>query len=131
MLTPVLHPLGATFGFDATQIHPSILVPGYQRPDLDAIADAKEKALAAFLLANTPAIQADYVFRKELLREINFWYTQTRDDVLCLWGPTGSGKTSVANQFFARLGVPVFHLKGHKKLELIEAFGHYVVGANG
>lgn len=124
-------PLGSTYGFADQEIHPSIMIPGYEHPDLDGIADPKEKAMAAYLKGNVPPINGGYVFRKDLIRELNFWYTQTSGDVLCLWGPTGSGKTSLANQFLARLGVPVFHLKGHKKMELIEAFGHYVAGPNG
>jgi cobaltochelatase CobS len=124
-------PLGSTFGFSANEIPPSIQIPGYEHPDLDTLQDPKEKAVASFLKGNVPPVDSGYVFRKDLLRELNFWYTQTSGDVLCLWGPTGSGKTSLANQFLARLGVPVFHLKGHKKMELIEAFGHYVAGPNG
>lgn len=124
-------PLGQTFGFSDSEINPKIEVPGYQHPDLDTIQDPREKQVASFLKGNVPPVDAGYVFRKDLIREMNFWYTQTQGDVLCLWGPTGSGKTSLVNQFLARLGVPVFHLKGHKKMELIEAFGHYVAGPNG
>ncbi len=124
-------PLGSTFGFADTEINPQVTVPGYDHPDLESIQDPREKQVASFLKGNVPPVDAGYVFRKDLIRELNFWYTQTSGDVLCLWGPTGSGKTSLVNQFLARLGVPVFHLKGHKKMELIEAFGHYVAGPNG
>lgn len=124
-------PLGSTFGFSPTDVNPSITIPGYVHPDLSTLQDSPEKAVSAFLQGNVPPVDQGYVFRKDLIRELNFWYTQTSGDVLCLWGPTGSGKTSLANQFLARLGVPVFHLKGHKKMELIEAFGHYVAGPNG
>ena len=124
-------PLGRTFGFADTEINPQVTVPGYDHPDLESIQDPREKQVASFLKGNVPPVDAGYVFRKDLIRELNFWYTQTSSDVLCLWGPTGSGKTSLVNQFLARLGVPVFHLKGHKKMELIEAFGHYVAGPNG
>lgn len=126
----VLYPLGATFGFSANEINPKITVPGYDHSDLDSIADPGQKAAAAFVAANVPAVNPHYVIRKDLLRDFNFWYTQT-NDVACLWGPTGSGKTSFPIEFFGRLGVPVFQLTGHKKMELMEAFGHYVVGKNG
>ncbi len=126
----VQYPLGATFGFSDTEINPQITVPGYDHSDLDSIQDPNQKAAAAFVAANVPGINSDYVIRKDMLREFNFWYTKTTD-VLCLWGPTGSGKTSLPNEIFGRLGVPVFPLTGHKKMELMDAFGHYVAGPNG
>lgn len=124
-------PLGSTFGFAPNDINPQITIAGYEHPDLDSVLDQKEKAVASFLKTNVPPVDSGYVFRKDLIRDLNFWYSQTSGDVLCLWGPTGSGKTSLANQFLSRLGVPVFHLKGHRKMQLIDAFGHYVAGPNG
>lgn len=90
-----------------------------------------DSALGAFLLAAIPNKDEHYKFRKELVSALNYWWTGGEGDVLCLYGPTGSGKTSLPEQFFARLGVPCFSVKGHRKFEPHEAFGHFVLDGSG
>ena len=126
------YPLAATFGLDTSQVDPSIMVPGYSIPDLATLTDPAAPQYAAFLRAAIPVADPLYEFRKEVVSDIfNWWMDGESRDVLQLWGPTGSGKTSAFDEWCARLGVPRFAAKGHKMFEAHEAFGHYVSGPNG
>lgn len=122
ILVPVLHSLQAICGFDPKVVDPSIEVQGYDIPDFQSIKDPELAQHAAFLKGAVPAIDAAYSFRREMVRDFYYWFT-SGEDVLLLWGPTGSGKTSLPEQLFARLGVPLFSVKGHKDFREHEAFG--------
>ena len=41
-------------------------------------------------------------------------------DPLYLYGPTGSGKTSLIKQLAARLNYPVFEVTGHGRMEFAD-----------
>lgn len=80
-----------------------------------------------------PAIDPLYRFRPSVLSGVLTWF-QTREvlkDSLWLYGPTGSGKTSVFEQVCARLNIPVFAFEGHERIEAPEFFGTWVNGPNG
>lgn len=123
ILVPVMYKLADVFGLDPNEVDPSIEVQGYQIPDPSTIEDQEMAAHAAFLLGAVPQIDPLYQFRKEIVRDIYYWW-MSGEDVLLLWGPTGAGKTSVFEQWCARLGVPLFGLKGHRDFREHEAFGH-------
>lgn len=75
-----------------------------------------------------PRIDPDYLFRKELLSDILAWNRGAAgDDPLYLTGPTGSGKSSIITQIAARLGIPLFVVSCHERMEIPELFGRYVV----
>lgn len=75
-----------------------------------------------------PRIDPDYHFRKELLSDILAWNRGAAgDDPLYLTGPTGSGKSSIITQIAARLGIPLFVVSCHERMEIPELFGRYVV----
>ena len=131
ILVPMAYPLGATFGFSDTEIDPAIEVMGFAIADPETLEDDYDKAVAAFLLSAVPVADPIYKFRKDLLRDINYWWLTGRGEVLHLWGPTGAGKTSVMNEWCARLGVPMFGGKGHRNYEAHEAFGQFVIAAGG
>ena len=73
----------------------------------------------------TPAPDPDYIFH-ETCRDIIVWLMQTSDP-LYVFGPTGSGKTSLIKQLAARLNYPVFEVTGHNRLEFPDLVGHLCV----
>jgi cobaltochelatase CobS len=126
------YPLAETFGLDSNKVDESIKVAGYDIPDPASLPDPLARQHAEFLRAAIPEVDPMYEFRQEVVSDIfNWWIDDDGRDVLMLWGPTGVGKTSVFDQWCARLGVPRFALKGHKMFEAHEAFGHYIAGPNG
>ncbi len=131
LLVVVVYSICDVFGLDPKEVDPSITIEGFMIPDPAALADPVAAAYAAFLRAAIPPVDPNYQFRKELVRDIRYWWLNGDDDVLLLWGPTGSGKTSVFEQWCARLGIPLFMAKGHRRFEPQEAFGQFVGGENG
>jgi len=80
-----------------------------------------------------PKIDPLYRFRPSVLSGVLTWF-ETREvlkDSLWLYGPTGSGKTSVFEQVCARLNIPVYTFEGHERIEAPEFFGSWVNGPNG
>lgn len=131
ILVPQRISLQAAFNLDPQEVDPTIEVMGFDLPDpLPADSNDPRAPYIAFLRSAVPAIDPLYEFRKELVRDIYYWW-QSGEDVLVLFGPTGSGKTSLLEQWCARLGVPLFAGKGHRGFEPHEAFGHYVAGQGG
>lgn len=124
--------LQVTFNLDPNQVDPAIMVSGYAVPDPSTLTDPVAQQYASFLLAAIPETDPHYTFRKDVISDIfNWWIDDESRDVLQLWGPTGSGKTSAFDEWCGRLGVPRFAVKGHRGFEPHEAFGHYVSGPNG
>lgn len=56
----------------------------------------------------TPTPSPDYLFH-ESSRDIIVWFLE-RSDPLYVFGPTGSGKTSLVKELAARLHYPVFEV---------------------
>ncbi|TRZ99108.1 MAG: hypothetical protein D4R84_02625 [Rhodocyclaceae bacterium] len=121
ILVPKTFPLASTFGFDPKKVDPAITVQGYEIPD-PATLGQDEAPYAQLLLSMVPAVDPLYHFRQDIVQAIYYWYL-TGEDVLMLWGPTGSGKTSAWEQFCARLGIPMTTMKGHRDFKDHEAFG--------
>lgn len=75
-----------------------------------------------------PAANPDYMFRKDLLSDILAWMRGASGaDPLYLVGPTGSGKSSLITQVAAQLGIPLYVVSCHERMEIPELFGRYVV----
>ncbi len=72
--------------------------------------------------SRTPPINPHYVF-PDTIRDLVVWFMQPSDP-LYLFGPTGSGKTSLIHQVAARLNYPVFDVTGHGRLEFADLTGH-------
>ena len=70
----------------------------------------------------TPAIDPHYSFH-ESARDAAVWF-MNKLDPLYLYGPTGSGKTSLIKQLAARLNYPIFEVTGHARLEFADLCGH-------
>ena len=73
----------------------------------------------------TPTPSPDYIFH-ESSRDIIVWFLE-RSDPLYVFGPTGSGKTSLIKELAARLHYPVFEVTGHGRLEFADLAGHLAV----
>jgi MoxR-like ATPase len=131
ILVPCEYPLAVTFGLDPNEVDPAICVPGFAIPDAARLCDPEALRVGEFLRAAIPQADPLYRFRKDLVRDLYYWWMSGETDMLCLWGPTGTGKTSLFVQWCARLGVPLFCGKGHRGFEPHEAFGHYVAGPGG
>lgn len=125
------YPLAATFGLDPKEVDPSISVSGFEIPDPANLSDPDARRTAEFLRGAVPVADPMYRFRKDLVRDLFYWWGTGGDEVMMFWGPTGSGKTSIFTEWCARLGVPLFIGKGHRGFEPHEAFGHYILAAGG
>lgn len=123
--------LAHAFGLDPNEVDPQITVEGFAIPEPATLADPTAAAYAAYLRAAIPQRDPNYQFRKDLIRMVRYWWLTGSGDVLLLWGPTGTGKTSLVEQWCAVLGIPLFMAKGHKRFEPMEAFGQFVGGENG
>lgn len=71
----------------------------------------------------------DYVFRREVLRDILAFLRKPNGDALFITGPTGSGKTSVVNEVCARLNWPVQQLTLNSRFEFTQLTGHFTYSA--
>lgn len=66
-----------------------------------------------------PSADPVYVFIKDALRVITAWWQfPARNEGLLLFGPTGSGKTTLVKNFFARINVPVVTIPCGKNTKL-------------
>ena len=75
--------------------------------------------------AYTPKIDPLYQFH-ESMRDPVVWFLDPSDP-LYVFGPTGSGKTSLIKQLAARLNYPVFCVNAHGRLEFQDLVGHLSV----
>jgi cobaltochelatase CobS len=73
----------------------------------------------------TPVEDKNYIFH-ESSRDVVVWF-MSPSDPLYLFGPTGSGKTSLIKQLAAKLNYPVFEITGHSRLEYPDMVGHLAV----
>jgi cobaltochelatase CobS len=73
----------------------------------------------------TPEVDKNYIFHSSS-RDVIVWFISPSDP-LYLFGPTGSGKTSLIKQLAAKLNYPVFEITGHSRLEFPDMVGHFSV----
>jgi cobaltochelatase CobS len=102
---------------------------GSNLPPIPITVRKREPETEAFI----PQIDPLYRFRLSVLSGVLTWF-HTRGmlrDSLWLYGPTGSGKTSVFEQACARLNIPLFAFEGHERREAPEFFGSWVNGPHG
>lgn len=73
----------------------------------------------------SPQADPDYLFH-ESSRDVIVWFLE-QSDPLYVFGPTGSGKTSIIKELAARINYPVFEVTGHSRLEFPDLVGHLSV----
>ena len=76
-----------------------------------------------------PKRHENYVFRREVLRDLLAFLRKPNGDALFITGPTGSGKTSAVNEVCARLNWPVEQLTLTSRFEFSELTGHFTISA--
>lgn len=76
-----------------------------------------------------PDIDPNYVFQSEVTR--NFLMATMKGGYAYLLGPTGSGKTTLPEQFAARTGRPFFRQQFHQEMEPAELMGTWTVVEGG
>lgn len=123
LLVPCAYSLQEAFGLDPNEVDPSVEVMGYDIPDPSTLDDPVLQQHAEFLRAAIPSIDPVYKHRRDVISDMYYWWLTGGEDVLLLWGPTGSGKTSSPEQWCARLGIPLFMVKGHRDFKEWEATG--------
>jgi len=88
--------------------------------------DAPDHALIDVYTERTqfvPEIDPTYVFDKKRVKKMLQWLSGRYKKNLLLTGPTGCGKSSIVEQVCARLGIEVFRVACHGKLEFSEILG--------
>jgi|DeeseametaMP0747_FD_contig_123_7434_length_4488_multi_7_in_2_out_0_3 cobaltochelatase CobS len=77
--------------------------------------------------SDVPAVNSDYYFREELFMAIaSFWDAGFhKSSGMYLFGFHGTGKTSLIEQFAARLNIPCFVLECSEDVELSDVLGQW------
>jgi len=82
--------------------------------------------------APTPGYQArtelvpdveDYVFDRKSLQILRAWWVSGTREPLFIYGPQGCGKTTLPEQFAARLNIPVLSIMGRERMEKSDLVG--------
>lgn len=106
----VEYTVGDVFGIPKTSRLASMKVKGGANPDHPMIPKRKR-----------------HLFREAHLADLIAWWggygNQTYNEGYYLWGPHGSGKSSLFLQFAARLNIPVFSMVGRGTLEFEDLVG--------
>lgn len=72
-----------------------------------------------------PALNPLHVFEPDTYTTLAQWWTCAQNEPLYITGPAGSGKTTTAEQFCARLHLPVVTVMGHARLDRRDLIGHW------
>lgn len=70
-----------------------------------------------------PTKNGDYYFRREVLRDVLAFLQDPAGDAFYLFGPHGSGKTTVSYQIASRLNYPVQTFTAHSRMEFDDLVG--------
>lgn len=78
-----------------------------------------------------PAVESSYQFRDELVRRLLLWHGGIAGRNLLVQGPTGSGKSSLIEQFANRMGIAVYRVPCHGRSEFSDFTGQLVIKQDG
>lgn len=80
---------------------------------------------------DTPEIDPAYTFSNDQVRRLQTWWLGKVKKAIFLTGPTGCGKTTLIEQFAARIGADVFIVPCHGKLDMAELIGQMGIAKDG
>jgi cobaltochelatase CobS len=78
-----------------------------------------------------PMIDDTYFFRLDHVRALMIWEENVAGANILAHGPTGSGKSSLIEQYCARIGKPVYRVACHVKTDFQEFMGQLVIKEDG
>lgn len=73
----------------------------------------------------TPKSDPNFVFKENLVRLLAAWMLTDAGQNLLLNGPTGAGKSSLIENFCARLGIEVYRVACHGRMEFQDLLGSW------
>lgn len=80
---------------------------------------------------DTPEIDPAYTFSPDQIRRLQTWWLGKVKKSIFLTGPTGCGKTTLLEQFAARIGADFFLVPCHGKLDMAELLGSKGIAKDG
>ena len=78
-----------------------------------------------------PAIVPSHYFASQTFAQLSLWWRFADKEPLYISGPTGAGKSSTAQQFCARLGMPVVSVMARPRMDRRELIGRWVLDEKG
>ncbi len=78
-----------------------------------------------------PAADLTYQFRDEMVRRLMLWHGGIAGRNLLVQGPTGSGKSSLIEQFASKMGIAVYRVPCHGRSEFSDFTGQLIIKKDG
>ena len=78
-----------------------------------------------------PQADPNYVFRTENVSDVCSFLQLEGETSMYVYGPTGCGKSSLFIEMAARLGIPLYMVVGHNRMETPELFGGFKLNREG
>lgn len=78
-----------------------------------------------------PKSYPNYVFRSSNVSDLCTFLQLEGETFMYLYGPTGCGKSSLIIEAAARLGIPLYVVTGHSRMETPELIGTYKLNKDG
>lgn len=109
--------------------HPEAAIDMARAFNLPELGDMKLKGMASGN-AFAPTVNPAYVFALDRFRDmLTFWVMGLR--AMKIIGDPAAGKTSIVEQWHARLGMPLFIIGCHENMTETDLVGQFVPQANG
>jgi cobaltochelatase CobS len=99
--------------------------------EIFGVGPAVELGVVGKRSAYVPALDPAYEFRDDLVRALLVWWDGRVSRNYLVQGPTGSGKSSLIEQFCARMGVELYRYACHQRTDFNEMLGQMTVKADG
>lgn len=81
-------------------------------------------------VAETPLRNPDYVFRRDLIRDIRAFFL-SGETMMQLYGYSGAGKSSVVEQYHAATNLPLLTITAHPDMLKSDLIGKFIMTSSG